>query len=210
MNDTVKQLVAILAVIGIFGIAYYGSFLPLRKSQAFIDTLKNISSVRSLQEFEDSFSAPLDAPSPIGQEELVRNTGNTILGLIQQNGSNPQLTDAVTQYLSKYYEPIMAKPRGLNFTQNLYVLGALNEIAYEKTGNPKYIEASKDYYAKGLEFSPKRPQFLYGLFGIYVTEKDFANAKIVGEKILSLWPTDDKVQTTLNQINSSSSTTPTK
>ena len=200
MNDTVKQLIAILAVIALLGIAYYGTFLPLRKSQTFIGTLRNLSSVRSLQEFEDSFSAALDAPSPVGQEELVRNTGNTILGLIQQNGSNPELTEAVLKYVAQYYDPILEKPRGLNFTQNLYVLGALNEVAFGKTNNPKYIEAAKTYYLQGLELSPKRPQFLYGLFSVYTTQNDLVNAKDIGQRILNLWPDDKKMKGAVDGI----------
>lgn len=205
MNNTLKQLIAILAVAAIFGIAYYGSYLPLRKSQTFITTLRGLPNVRSLDEFKNSFRAALEAPSPIGQEELVRNTGNTIISLLQQNNANPDLTREVLNFVLGYYEPIMSRPRGLNFAQDFYVLAALHQIAYEKTGEKAYLEKAKEYYLQGLEISPKRPQFLYGLVDLYRVEGDTEKLKEIGERILTLWPDDLKVQELIKDLGTASS-----
>lgn len=202
MNDTLKKLISLLVAVAALGVAYYGSYLPLQKSQMFINAIRNLSSVRTLKDFESSFAAALDAPSPVGQEELVRNTGNTIVNVLQQSPANANLVASLTQYLENYYAPIITKPRGLNFTQDFYVLGAVYDLAFQKVGDKSYLQKAQDYYTRGLALSPKRPQFLYGLLQIYLEENDLANAKSVAEKILSLWPDDEKTKATLAQIES--------
>lgn len=205
MNPIAKKIIGISATVFILLLAYYGTYLPLRKSQAFIGALRSLNSVRSLADFERAVSVPLDMPSPIGQEELVRNASNIVLNLIQQN-DRPELVSELVNYIGSYYRPIIDRGRGMSFEQNIYILGALNEMAYIKTKQAKFLEAAKDYFDKGLKLGPKRPQFLYGLFDIYRMEGNVSGAKTVAEQILRQWPNDEKTRSSLADFLSKSLT----
>ncbi len=200
MNPTVKKIIGLAATAAVFAVLYYGTWLPLDASMAFIGALR--TQVKSVSQFEQVFSPPLDlsASSPIGYEELVRNTGNTVLSIIQQNTSNPQVTEALLAYLESYYKPVVARGKGMSFEQNLYILGAANEIAYLQTKKPEYLNASIQYFNQGLALGPKRPQFLYGMFDALRMKGDVHDARIVGEQILSEWPTDMKTAQALASL----------
>ncbi len=193
MSNTSKKIISVLVAAFVLSVTFYGSFLPMRKAQIFINTMQNLRSLRSVADFENALAEPLDAPSPIGQEELVRNTTNIILGLVQQN-DKPEIVSELVDYVEKYYRPIIERGRGMSFEQNLYLLGALHEAAFIKTKNPAQLQAAKNYYLKGLELGPKRPQFLYGMFDVYRTEGNVEAAKAIAAQILSQWPDDKRAQ----------------
>jgi hypothetical protein len=196
-NPLIKKIIAAAAIIFILYIAYYGSFLPLRKSQAFIKTLKGLQTIHSYDEFEKAFSVPLDIPSPIGQEELVRNTNNIVLNLLQRGGGNPELVISLVDFIERYYKPILERGRGMSFEQNLYVLGAINELAFFQTKQTKYLLAAENHYSQGLELGPRRPQFLYGMFDIYRIEGNVPQAKAIADRILKQWPNDTRTRDAL-------------
>jgi hypothetical protein len=215
MTQTTKQVIAVVISILVLGVAAYGSYLPMRKAQIFIATLQGLQSspVSSLNELQTRLAVPLDYPSPIGQEELVRNTANNILGFISQ-GADPTSTAVLVSFLANYYDPIIARGKGMSFGQDLYLMGAIEEMAFAHTGNPSYLLASQKYYEEGVELGPNRPQALYGLFDVYRAEGNMQSTTAIGEKILSNWPTDTSIagslQTFLKLAASISSTTPKK
>lgn len=194
MDSTIKKTIAVVLSAVILGIATYGSYLPLRKAQMFIDTLQGLQTTppTSLQDLETRIAVPLDYPSPIGQEELVRNTANNILGLVQQT-TDATTTSEILAFLQTYYQPIIAQGKGMSFGQDLYLEGAINEIAFSNTGNPEFLLDAQQYYAEGEALGPNRPQTLYGLFDVYRALGDVTDTVIVADKILSNWPTDTTV-----------------
>jgi hypothetical protein len=215
MTRTTKQVIATAVSVLVLGAAVYGSYFPMRKAEIFIATLQGLqtSPVSSLNELESRLSIPLDYPSPIGQEELVRNTANSILGFISQ-GADPTSTAVLISFLEGYYVPILTNGKGMSFGQDLYLLGAINEMAYAHSGNPKYLADSQKYYEEGTALGPNRPQPLYGLFDIYRAEGNAARATAVGEKILSNWPADTSIagslQAFLKTASSASAVAPGK
>src|SRR5208283_3390830 len=144
-----------------------------RKAEIFIATLQGLQTtpVNSLNELESRLAVPLDYSSPVGQEELVRNMANNILGFVQQSG-NATATDEMMSFLGNYYAPIVARGKGMSFGQDLYLLGAINEMAFVRTGEPAYLTASQHYYEEGEQLGPNRPQSLYGLFDVYRAENN--------------------------------------
>jgi hypothetical protein len=88
----------------------------------------------------------------------------------------------------------------MSFEQDMYVMGAMNEFAFVKTKDVKYLNAADYYYSKGLELGPKRPQFLYGMFDIYRIVGDVNNAEKIAGQILSQWPGDDKTRAAFNDF----------
>lgn len=199
MNSTLKKVLGVLLSAFILSVAYYGDYLPLNKSEAFISALRNLQGIKSLADFEQTFSVPLNMPSPIGQEELVRNTGNTVLNLVQQS-NNPDVVGKIIDFIESYYNPIIERGHGMSFEQNLYVLGALNESAFVKTKQARFLDDALKYYSKGLELGPKRPQFLYGLYDVYRIEGNVDGVKAIAEQILSQWPADDRVSSSLSEF----------
>jgi hypothetical protein len=158
MEDrTYQKVIAIIIVAAIFGIAIYGSYLPMRKAQMFIATLQGLQTsagqATSLQDLENKLSVPLNYPSPIGQEELVRNMANSVLSFIQQ-GSDASSTAALIGYLNSYYDPILDQGKGMSFGQDLYLEGAINEIAFASTGDPTYLAAAEHWYQEGQTLGP--------------------------------------------------------
>jgi hypothetical protein len=181
----------------------------MRKAEIFISTLQSLQTapVSSLNELESRLAVPLDYPSPIGQEELVRNTANNILGFISQ-GADPTSTAVLISFLNSYYAPIIATGRGMSFGQDLYLMGAINEMAYAHSGNPAYITASQKYYEEAVLLGPNRPQALYGLFDVYRAEGNVASATAVGDRILSDWPADTSIAQSLQAFLQVASNTP--
>ncbi len=201
MDRTYKTTIAVVLSLCVLAVAAYGSYLPMRKAQIFIGTLQGFQSKppTSLQDLETRLSVGLDYPSPIGQEELVRNTANSILGLIQR-GTDATTTAQLVAYLNTYYDPILARGKGMSFGQDLYLEGVVNEVAFAQTGNQNYLQSSINYYRTANELGPNRPQPLYGLFDVYRAAGDVTNTQAVANKLLGNWPTDQNISSALAQF----------
>jgi hypothetical protein len=210
-DRTYQRVVAILIVVVIFGVAVYGSYLPMRKAQMFIATLQGLQTQQgqatSLQDLENKLSAPLDYPSPIGQEELVRNMANSILSFVQQS-SDATSTAALIGYLNSYYDPILNQGKGMSFGQDLYLEGAINEVAFSRTGDPTYLAAAQKWYSEGVTLGPNRPQALYGLFDVYRAEGDVTDTIAIGTTIMHNWPTDTNIQQAMAMYEAMNSSVP--
>lgn len=212
MTRITKQVIAVVISLLILGVAAYGSYLPMRKAEIFIATLQSLQSapVNSLNELKARLAVPLDYPSPIGQEELVRNTANNILGFVSQ-GADPTSTSVLISFLTDYYTPILDRGKGMSFGQDLYLMGAINEMAFAHTGNPAYLIASQKYYEEGVALGPNRPQALYGLFDVYRAEGNVESTTAIGKKILSNWPADSSIAASLQAfLKTASSVSSTK
>lgn len=212
MEDrTYQRVIAIIIVAVIFGIAFYGSYLPMRKAQMFIATLQGLQTPQgqatSLQDLENKLSAPLDSPSPIGQEEIVRNMANSILSFVQQGGDASSTAELIS-FLNGYYNPILDQGKGMSFGQDVYLEGAINEIAFGSTGNPNYLIAAQKWYSEGVALGPNRPQSLYGLFDIYHAEGNATDTIAIGMTIMNNWPTDIRIQQAMARLAMMASSTP--
>jgi hypothetical protein len=207
MDRTYKTTIAVVISLCILAVAVYGSYMPMRKSEIFIGTLQNfqVQPPTSLQDLEARLSVPLDYPSPIGQEELVRNTANSVLSLVQR-GSDATTTGALIGFLDSYYGPFLARGKGMSFGQDLYLEGAVNEIAFAQTGASNYLQDALKYYQEANVLGPNRPQALYGLFDVYRAIGDATDTKAVAATILANWPTDTSIAPALAQFLSTRGT----
>ncbi len=211
MEDrTYQKVAAIILSIAILGVAAYGSYLPMRKAQIFIATLQGLQTpagqATSLQDLENKLSVALNYPSPIGQEELVRNMANSVLSFIQQ-GADPTSTAELISFLNTYYDPILSQGRGMSFGQDIYLEGAINEIAFAETGDKSYLATATKWYQEANALGPNRPQALYGLFDVYRAAGDTTDTIAVGTKILANWPSDARIETALQTFMASSTAT---
>ena len=211
MEDrTYQRVTAVIIVAAILGIAIYGSYLPMRKAQMFIATLQGLQTQQgqatSLQDLENKLSAPLNEPSPIGQEELVRNMANSILSFVQQS-QDASSTAALIGFLNGYYDPILNSGKGMSFGQDVYLEGAINEIAFAETGSQTYLAAATKWYQEANQLGPNRPQALYGLFDVYRAANNTADTIATGQHILANWPSDIRIQQALQQYAAVQSST---
>jgi len=199
MNQLYKKIIGVVVSCLLVFSVYFGSFLPLRKSQSFINTMHdlNLNKEPSLDGFKKSLSVPLDLPSPIGQEELVRQVASLIMNIINQPNADPAVINDLLSYINRYYEPITNNGTGMSFNQNLYILGTMNEVAFVKTNQVKYLEAAKKYYQRGHELGPNRPQPLFGLFDVYRMEGNVEQVKAIAGQILSQWPNEERTRQAL-------------
>jgi hypothetical protein len=129
-----------------------------------------------------------------------------VLGFVQQS-ADATTTASIMSFLGKYYDPITARGKGMSFGQDLYLLGAINEMAFVRTGDRSYLQASQQYYEEGERLGPNRPQSLYGLFDVYRAEDNAAEVTTIGEKILANWPTDRNIAQSLQAFLATASTT---
>ena len=200
MSDPVKKTIALVAAAAILFVAYYANYLPLRKSQAYIATLRMMGNIRSIDEFKSVFARVLDLPSPIGQEELVRNVVSTVVGIVGNGSSNPAIVEPLVQFAEDQFRPIMQSGKGMSFSQNLYILANLHQSAFMRTRNPQHLLAAKAYYEEGLKRAPQRPQFLYGLLDVYRILGDGDGVRRTTDNILTLWPNDERVRAAADQF----------
>jgi len=182
-----KKIAAVLASFALLGAAYYGSYLPYKKSRAFIAALMKTPKTSSVAEYTALFSEALAVKSPIGKEEIVRSIANNLLGGLQQT-DNPNVIAEIIAYVHSIYDPIIARGKGMSFMQNLYILGVMHEAAFVKTNDSRYLDAALDYFNRGFEVAPKRPQFLFGLFDVYRFRKDNKKAEDIARLIVAQWP----------------------
>jgi len=199
MNTDIKKAIAVSSAIFIALVAYYGSYLPMRKSMIFIEAMRDSGTIKTIKDFENIFSVPLDYPSPIGQEELVRSMANTTANSLQ-GISDPKAIEELVNYTSRYYEPIVARGRGMSFGQDAYILGMMNEIAFVKTNDQKYLQDAGKYFKMEQALGPKRPQALYGLLDFYRMSGNLDEFKKIADQVLSQWPTDERVANLINQV----------
>jgi len=198
MPRNVKQIIAILGSLALLVALVYGSYLPMRKAQKFLTETRSRESFKSIEELRETFLSVLQFYAPIGQEELVRNTANSILTMVQR--SEPAAIKDLMTLIEEMYTPILSRGKGMSFGQNLYLMGFMNEIAHIRTKEPQYLQAARKYFLLALERGPRRPQALYGLLDIARFENNPTAYLAVAEQILSQWPTDEKVRASYEDI----------
>ena len=86
MKDVHKYLIFSIAAVLAFTIFVVGTFLPYRKSGLYIDALTLSRSARSFSEFMEPYQRALDAASPVGQRELIRNFASTVRSVVERSG----------------------------------------------------------------------------------------------------------------------------
>ena len=180
---------------------YLGSYLPLKKSQFYIQGLSALQTTepRSLQEFNNLFDPSLDSYSPIGQDEIVASYLGFIINIMNQQTDRQLITTLVGQ-AERRVAPILEAKKGFNFSQVLFSTGTIYRIAAYKLKSEFYYEKSVELYKEGLKYSPNRAIFLYGLLDLYRFEGDKEGEKEVGTTILRYWPGDEKVRKIIESI----------
>jgi tetratricopeptide (TPR) repeat protein len=91
--------------------------------------------------------------------------------------------------------------RGLNYTQSILIEASILSAYGQEYKQARALQKAEELYKEGLQLSPNRPQFLYGLFSLYLAEGNAAAAKPIGEEILKYWPNDPNVPGIMAQLS---------
>jgi tetratricopeptide (TPR) repeat protein len=195
VRETTKYLMApaliVLAVLALI----FGAYLPLEKSQALIVSLNQVGNAKSIQEFESVFNATFDLYSPVGQPESLRFFGNQIVGILS-NKLPADVAQALIDYADGVFETNRDKGgvRGLNRTQTELIQANIHYLNWANFKKEEDFKISEEHYLKAEELSPNRPQALYGLLQLYMSNEDLPKVREVAEKILTVWPNDQKLK----------------
>jgi hypothetical protein len=197
MPRLTRQLISIAVAAMLAAVAVYGSYQPIHKSRLFYHAVQNIGTVHSPPQFAALLSPALDAPSPIGQVEMVWETAALVLTLIQMPDTPPAVTAELANFVNGYFLPILQRGKGIGFLLTLYNVGTINVVAYIQTRNPTFLGAAEKLLSRGLEASPNRPEFLYALLDVYRLAENTEKVQAVADTILRLWPDDEGTRAAL-------------
>jgi len=190
-----KQLIALFITAFALVLMYLSAYLPYVKGSLYITALQNSQQATTLQDYLKPYEDAFNFWSPVGDPEEIRFFGNNILNLLsnqKQTLSETAATNLVDYAFDKLNSPSLGT-KGLNYSQVILekasILASYGKI-YKK---PEAFQKAEELYKQGLELSPHRPQFLYGLLSLYLAEGKTVEAKAIGETILKYWPTDQNI-----------------
>lgn len=163
-----------------------GSILPLAKAQLYIDSARNVSQVRSMDQFRENFDAVLKFYSPVGDEEVAKFLGNEIFGAV----SNPRQQEEVSRSLVGYIEPYFMKDN----VRHLLLVGRMYYALWINFKKESDFAKAEGYFKRAHELGPELPNPLYGLLDLYQKNGDDAKVQELAKEILALWPTDKRIQ----------------
>lgn len=168
-------LVAILAII-------YGAYLPLAKSEAYINALQSANSVHTLQEFKDVFNRVLQFQSPVGDEETAKFLGNVILGIVSQSGQSEDVSRALAEFVRPYFAD--------QNVIHLLTAGNIYDTLWRKFHKEEDFAVAEAYYLRALELGPKVPPTLFGLLDLYRSKggAELEKVQSLATTILKYWP----------------------
>ena len=199
MNSILRKTIAVAFTLFVFLIMYMGAYLPLRKAQIYIAT--RTRPVNSLKEFDSVFNAALDFYSPVGQDELVSNFLEIIIGALNSDKTNEASTiHELVKRAELRASPIVSRGVGFGLSQITNGLGTTYEIAAFKLQDKTYYDKAVKTMNLGLTYSPNRKLFLSTLLNLYGLSGDIPNAKKIAENVLKYWPNDAQALQVLQQI----------
>lgn len=200
MNPLIKKSVIVIVIVIVLFAMYFGSILPFRKSQLYINAQIGLSKgIRSLQEFNALFEPALDFYSPVGQDEVVSGYLRILIDLTEKQ-SNKDVVDILIRQAEARMSPILEKQKGFSFSQNIYNLASIYAIAAIKFNDAIYYQKGVEMFRLGLEHSPNRAMFLFGLFNLYQFKGDEKGMKEIGETILKYWPGDEGIKNIISNF----------
>jgi tetratricopeptide (TPR) repeat protein len=178
---------AVLIVLCLLAI-YFGSYLPYNKARRYIAAVGLLGGARriTLPEFQSELGAVFAYYSPVGQQEVARFSGNTVLDLMNR----ARFPEEVSRSLVDFLTPLMTG----NDVRELLAVAYLYEYewrTYHREGDFRKAEA---YYQRIHAIAPRMPHGLYSLLGMYEAQGDEGKAREMTLAILGLWPKDERMR----------------
>lgn len=173
-----KIVIVIIIILALLSI-YFGSYLPVIKSQAYIGALQNLGKIRSIQDFKNNFDKALNFYSPIGQEEIVKFLSNDLGGQFR-----PEQKEEVLRLLTNYIEPYIFQ----NNVRHLLATARMYEAMWQYYKHEEDWQKAEQYYLKAYQIGPKLPPVLFGMANLYKNKGDLEKTKQIAIIIIGYWP----------------------
>ncbi len=191
MNQLKSVLISVLIILALAGI-YCGAYRPFVKAQLYVAVRGAAPAFQSFDEFVSYHDKMFDYYSPIGNRETVKFFIENMLNMIAQENQPEEVARVVVEYGESYiYE---------NEVVHLLQMAYSYDTLWQRFGNKEYFEKAEFYYNQVYEIGPRLPHVLYGLLSLYQRGGNVDKTKEVGEKILELWPDDERVTGVLDSI----------
>lgn len=199
MNITTKNIIIWILIALTFTGMYFGVYLPWRKARLLIRTFSILNGGSTLEQFQSSFGYMLDFYSPVGQDEAISNYLNGVIRVMNDQ-DEPEIIAALAKDAEERMRPVLQKGSGFSFSQNIFNLATVYRLAAVKLQSEEYYNKSLAMFERGLDASPNRKMFLYGLLDLYLIGSQNDKARELGEYILTIWPDDEKIKEVLNNL----------
>lgn len=181
-----KKFAAFIFAVFAFLAVVFGSYLPFTKARMFIAAIQTPFS--SVEHFQNIYDQVFSFPSFVGGEEIVKFLANTVDSWVAAN--QDQADEAVLRSLAGYIEPKIDQSN----VRHLLMIGNIYNNFWLKYKKPDDFAQAASHYRKINEIGPYLPHGLYSLLNLYIQAGMRSEARIVGEKILDIWPEDSNVQ----------------
>lgn len=196
-----KQVIVVVAAGFIVYILYFGSFLPIRKSQKYIRARQ--TQITSLAQFDALYDGVLSYASPVGQDEIVSNYVSMLTEIIAEEKRKESPNETLIRHLvgkaEEWGEPIIERGVGFNFSQFIFNMANIYQGTMIAVPDRTYYQKGVELYRLGLKYSPDRQLFLYSLFDMYRFRGDNENARKIGERIVEVYK-DERVKQVVQSL----------
>lgn len=188
-----KILLFTIALASLFAL-YIGAYLPYEKSRRFIEAYRLAARAETMQEFQTIFDSVLNFYSPVGQREEVRFLTSQIFDLISRQKPPYENAISLTRYVESKYEELPNSDNPAFGVQTIMFLGDLWRYIGLTYKDAESTNKAENYYLQGLVVSPRRPQFLYALYSLYVATGNQSRARDMYFELIAYWPNDPALQ----------------
>lgn len=187
MSQIIKKIVIVIViVIVVFGL-YLGAYLPFKQAKAFISVNRALPSVKTTDEVERIFDGVLDIGSPVASDEIRGFVLDQLTNILRTRPPE-EVGKIIIGYAEEKARPVLENPVSPELTKMILKMGILYQNAWSLYRDELYAKKTEEFYLRGLEISPNRPQFLYGLFDLYVSRNERGKAAVIAETINRFWP----------------------
>src|SRR3989344_5030574 len=159
-----KQVIAVVAAGFIVYILYFGSFLPIRKSQKYIKARQ--TQIISLAQFDALYDGVLSYTSPVGQDEIVSNYVSMLTEIIAEKKRKESPNETLIRHLvgkaEERGEPIIERGVGFNFSQFIFNMANIYQGTMIAVPDRTYYQKGVELYRLGLKYSPDRQLLFLG------------------------------------------------
>lgn len=189
-----RRITFSIIAVGALVALYVGAYLPYEKARRFIAAYQLASRAATIGEFEAIFDDVLDFYSPVGQREEIRFLTSQILDIIvkQKPPSEPSLR--LASYIERKFEESGDAKNDARAIQTLMFLGDLWRHLGVMHNDAESMQRAETYYLRGLAESPRRPQFLYALYALYLKTEEYEKVRNVYNELIKYWPHDPSLR----------------
>lgn len=199
MKNIFKKVVIVIVIV-IVGVGWYlGAYTPLKKSKKFIEATRSGPSIKTVDDLKFIFNKALDFDSPVAKDEVVGFFVDQMIFILSTKPPK-EIGVEIIEYAILRLNQILENPKSPELTKSFLKAASIYEIGWVNYGEEEYFRRAEEYLIEGLKVSPRLPQFLYGLFNLYLGKKDIEKARKVGEEILNYWPSDERIKEIMNTL----------